>query len=180
MSRRFKLIFFKIIPLSLFLLSIGYIVYFQKQGNFHTITPGEAYRSAQLNRHILEDYIKKYNIKSILNLRSDNVDTAWYKEEAKVCKDNSIAYYSVPLSAVREPTDREIAAVVEVFKSAPRPILIHCKGGADRSGLVAAMWKVIVDKEPKSEAKKQLSPLFFHFAIGRTAAMDKFFKKWQP
>jgi undecaprenyl-diphosphatase len=62
----------------------------------------------------------------------------------------------------------------------PRPVLIHCKQGADRTGLVAAMWKVIVDKEPKSEARKQLSPIFFHFPICRTASLDRFFKKWQP
>jgi hypothetical protein len=42
------------------------------------------------------------------------------------------------------------------------------------------MWKVIVDKEPKSEAKKQLSLLFGHLPIGKTAAMDKFFHNWNP
>ena len=48
------------------------------------------------------------------------------------------------------------------------------------SGLVAAMWKVIVDKEPKSEAGKQLSILYGHLPIGKTTATDHFFENWTP
>jgi undecaprenyl-diphosphatase len=42
------------------------------------------------------------------------------------------------------------------------------------------MWKVIVDKEPKSEAAKELSILYGHIPIGKTIAMDHFFEKWNP
>jgi len=179
MSRRFRLTFFIIISILLLLL-ISSIIYFEEQGNFHTITPGEAYRSAQLDRDELKYYIKKYNIKSILSLRGDNPNADWYREEIKTCMDNHVAHYSVALSAKHEPSERDIRKIAEIFSSIPRPVLIHCKQGADRSGLVAAMWKVIVDKEPKSEARKQLSPMFFHFPIGKTASLDRFFKKWQP
>jgi protein tyrosine/serine phosphatase len=179
MPRRFRPTFLIIISVLLLLLT-GYILYFGEQGNFHTITPGEAYRSAQLDRDELEYYIKKYNIKSILNLRGDNPDADWYKEEIKTCADNHVAHYSVALSAKHEPGQAEIRKITGLFSSMPRPALIHCQQGADRSGLVAAMWKVIVDKEPKSEAKKQLSPMFFHFPIGRQASLDRFFEKWQP
>jgi len=55
------------------LLPAGYFgVYMQVQGNFHPITPGEAYRSAKLDRDELEHYIKKYNIKSIVNLLGED------------------------------------------------------------------------------------------------------------
>lgn len=177
-SRKFKLTFF-IISILLILL-ISYILYVEEQGNFHTITHGEAYRSAQLDRDELEYYIKKYGIKSILNLRGDHLNAKWYKEEIKTCEDNHVAYYSVALLASCEPSERDVRNIIELFSSMPRPVLIHCKHGADRSGLVAAMWKVIVDKEPKSEARKQLSPMFFHFSIGSTASLDRFFEKWQP
>jgi protein tyrosine/serine phosphatase len=180
MSRRFKLTFFIIIPTSLLLLSISYVLYFEVQGNFHTITPGEAYRSAQLDGHKLEYYIKKYNIKSILSVRGDNKNAGWYRDEIKTCIDNCVVRYSVALSVEHEPSQTDIKKITEIFNKARRPVLIHCKAGADRTGLVAAMWKVIVDKEPKSEAEKQLSLMFFHFSIGRTASLDRFFKKWQP
>ena len=47
-------------------------------------------------------------------------------------------------------------------------------------GLVAAMLKVIVDKEPKSEAKKQLSILYGHVPLLGRAAKDRFFEEWNP
>jgi protein tyrosine/serine phosphatase len=180
MSRRFRLTFFIIIPISLLFLLISYVLYFEEQGNFHMITPGEAYRSGQLNGDELKYYIKKYNIKSVFSLRGGNANADWYREETKICIDNRVAYYSIALSARHEPSEKDIKEITEIFSSAPRPVLIHCKGGADRTGLVAAMWKVIIDKEPKSEARNQLSPMFFHFSIGKTASLDRFFEKWQP
>ena len=165
----------------LLLLPAGYFgVYMQVQGNFHPITPGEAYRSAKLDRDELEHYIKKYNIKSIVNLLGEDPRKPWYQEELQVSAEHNIKHYDISLSATQEPTDEDTRRLVEIFKTAPRPVLIHCKGGSDRSGLAAAMWKVIVDKEPKSEACKQLSILYGHFPIGKTSAMDHFFDHWDP
>jgi protein tyrosine/serine phosphatase len=151
----------------------GYFgVYMQVQGNFHPITPREAYRSAKLDREELEHYIKKYNIKSIVNLLGEDPRKSWYQEELQVSAKHNIRHYDISLSATEK--------LIEIFKTAPRPVLIHCKGGSDRSGLAAAMWKVIVDKEPKSEAQKQLSILYGHFPLGKTSAMDHFFEHWDP
>lgn len=178
MSRRLKL--FIIASILLLLLTASFILYMEEQGNFHPITRGEAYRSAQLDRDELEYYIKKYNIKSILNLRGKNQDAPWYMEEKKVSAKHNVQHYDVSLSASHEPTEDDVRKLMEIFKHAPRPILIHCQAGADRSGLVAAMWKVIVDKEPKSEAGKQLSILYGHLPIGKTTAADHFFENWNP
>ena len=165
----------------LLLLPAGYFgVYMQVQGNFHPITVGEAYRSAKLDRDKLEYYVKKYNIKSIVNLIGEDPRKPWYQEELQVSAAHNIRHYDISLSATEEPTEENTRKLVEIFQHAPRPVLIHCKGGSDRSGLAAAMWKVIVDKEPKSEARKQLSILYGHLPIGKTSAMDHFFEQWEP
>ena len=168
-----------ILSLSLIVIG-GYIVYILETSNFHTITPAEAYRSAQLSDKKLEYYIKQNHIKSILNLRGGSSDMQWYRDEISMSAKYKVTHYDVTLSSSREPSTDDIKKIIEIFKSAPRPILIHCKAGADRSGLVAAMWKVFVDKEPKSEAKKQLSIFFGHIPVGGTYAMDHFFYKWNP
>ena len=164
MSRRLK--FIAAFLLSLLILNAGYFLYMEEQGNFHAITPSVAYRSAQLDRDELEYYIKKYNISSILNLRGKNPDKSWYKEEMEVSKEQNVKHYDIALSASQKPTKEDVRKLMEIFEQAPRPILIHCQGGADRSGLAAAMWKVIVDKKPKSEAGKQISILYGHIPIG--------------
>lgn len=165
----------------LFLLLLGgYAIYLLETGNFHAITPGVAYRSAQLNRSDLKYYIGKYNIKSIVNLRGENREQQWYQEEIAVSTELNMAHYDVPLSASQEPEIKDIGKLMEIFKSAPRPVLIHCQAGADRSGLVAAMWKVVVDQEPKANAQRQLTILYGHMPLGGTIAMDRFFERWTP
>jgi undecaprenyl-diphosphatase len=162
------------------LLALGYVLYVKIQGNFHAITPGQAYRSAQLDRDELAHYVKQYNIKSVLNLRGSNAGERWYEDELAACQELKVMHYDVELSAYREPTDTQVRQLLDIFNTAPRPLLIHCNSGADRAGLVAAMWKVAVDKEPKAQAAKQLSICYGHLPLGRTQAMERFFEKWSP
>jgi undecaprenyl-diphosphatase len=128
----------------------------------------------------LEYYVTKYGIKSIVNLTGEHTGKPWYSEELQVSAEHHIKHYDIQLWAHHAPAEKDVEKLMEIFKTAPRPVLIHCRGGSDRSGLVAAMWKVIVDKEPKSEAQKQLSILYGHFPIGKTSAMDHFFQNWDP
>jgi len=162
---------------------LGAAIYAYKEAeecNFHQITKGEAYRSAQMAGDELRHYIDVYHIKSILNLRGKEPNERWYNEEIKASADKAVMHYDILLSAYSEPTAENVQAIIGLIKSAPRPVLIHCQGGADRSGLVAAMWKVIVDKESKSEADKQLSIFYGHLPFGPVSAMDRFFKNWRP
>ncbi len=162
------------------LLLAGYILVVNLQGNFHPITPGEAYRSGQPDEHMLAQYKEQYNIKSVLNLRGSHPGESWYEEEMAASAKLNLVHYDVGLSASHELTKDDVRQLIDVFRTAPRPILIHCQAGADRSGLVAAMWKVAVNKIPKAEAKKELSLRYGHISFGENGAMDRFFEKWQP
>jgi undecaprenyl-diphosphatase len=179
LSRRLRIVIAALVLLML--PPAGYFgVYMRVQGNFHAITPGEAYRSAKLDKEKLEYYVKKYNIKSIVNLIGEDPRKPWYQKERQVSAEHNIRHYDLSLSATEPPTPADARRLVEIFQTAPRPVLIHCKGGSDRSGLAAAMWKVVVDNEPKSEARKQLSILYGHLPIGKTTALDDFFAQWEP
>lgn len=167
-----------IFVLLLFLFA-GYL-FLEEYDNFHPITHGKAYRSAQLDRDELEYYIRKYNIRSIINLRGDDLRAQWYREEKQVSEKYQVKLYDLSLSACREPDEREIRTLIMLFNRVPRPVLIHCRGGSDRSGLAAAIWKVVIDKEPKKEAGKQLSLVFGHIPFGKTASLDRFFQNWNP
>jgi protein tyrosine phosphatase (PTP) superfamily phosphohydrolase (DUF442 family) len=165
---------------SLMVVLFSTVFYEFEQNNFHLITAGEAYRSAQPDGAELAYYIRKYHIKSVLNLRGANPGETWYTDELSVSSKNNVAHYDISLSAYQEPQEKDIRTLTDIFVHAPRPLLIHCQAGADRSGLVAAMWKEFVDKEPKAEAMKQLSIFFGHLSVGSASAMDTFFEKWNP
>ena len=56
--------------------------------------------------------------------------------------------------------------------------MVHCKAGADRSGLAAVFWKMVVDGAPKPVVLQQLSICFGHIPFGPTQARDRLLEKW--
>jgi protein tyrosine phosphatase (PTP) superfamily phosphohydrolase (DUF442 family) len=177
-NKRTKWMF--IILTAVLFLPASYFIYMEEQGNFHAITPGEAYRSAQMDSDELRHYIRKYNIKSIINLRGKRSGRRWYREELKVSRQLNCRHYDLSIPPDKSPSPEQVKKLLHLFETAPRPVLLHCKAGADRSGLAAALWKAVVDGAPKKLAGKQLSLRFGHFPIGPTSALDDFFIKWQP
>ena len=146
--------------------------------NFHPVTPGEAYRSAQLEAGELGTYIKKYRIASVVNLRGPSPESAWYQAERRACRAHGVRHYDLALSAVRIPDSAAIRALRDIYQQAPRPILIHCRAGSDRTGLAAALWKLWVDRAPASEARRQLSIVYWHMPFGEATAMDRAFLRY--
>jgi protein tyrosine/serine phosphatase len=57
-------------------------------------------------------------------------------------------------------------------------VLIHCQSGADRTGLVAAIYEYAVAARPAEEAEEQLSLRYGHvpYLWSRTGAMDRSFE----
>ncbi|MDD5021608.1 MAG: tyrosine-protein phosphatase [Endomicrobiaceae bacterium] len=156
-----------------------YFSYNWISGNFHTITIKQAYRSKQLSKKQFEHYIKKYDIKSILNLRGSEPGIQWYEDEIAVSKAYGVEHYDLEIHAMELPDDKDMTEIINILKSAQRPILIHCLGGADRSGLVSAIWKIVIEKESKEKASKQLSVFYGHMPFGRARAMDRWLAKYR-
>lgn len=157
----------------------GRVWYLEEQGNFHAIAPGEAYRSAQLDRDELEHYIRKYDIRSIINLRGERADKDWYREEIATAHALGVRHFDYDgIGATRPPSTRDLAKLLALFAAAPRPVLLHCQAGADRSGLAAAIWKEVVDGASASQARRQLSLRYGHMPVGPTRVLDTFFDAW--
>lgn len=152
--------------------------YLEEYANFHPITPGEAYRSAQLDQDQLEYYVRKYQIQSIINLGGKKERYQWYKNEIETSQKLGVRHFDLRLSARKAPSALKISELLRLFEIAPRPVLIHCQAGADRSGLAAAVWKVVIDGSTKSTAQKQLSIRFGHVPFGPSQVMDDFFENW--
>ncbi|MHB1861538.1 MAG: dual specificity protein phosphatase family protein [Gemmatimonadaceae bacterium] len=153
----------------------GYLGVLQLTGNVHVVDQGQLYRSAQLNQREFERVISKYGIKSIVNLRGAHPSDTWYVDEVGVAKARAVTHYDIGISAEHIVTPAQIASILAVLRAAPKPILIHCQGGADRSGLVAALYEAVIEGKSVDEADGQLSLRYGHFPYlgSRTGAMDQ-------
>jgi protein tyrosine/serine phosphatase len=52
-----------------------------------------------------------------------------------------------------------------MLKDAPKPILIHCRGGADRTGLASVLYSQRIAGIPTGRAEQQLSLYFGHVGV---------------
>jgi protein tyrosine phosphatase (PTP) superfamily phosphohydrolase (DUF442 family) len=146
-------------------------------GNFHTVKAGQLYRSAQLDKAELGTIIDRYHIKSVLNLRGPNPESAWYKDELAAIREHAVDHYDVGISAHQPPTPEQMARILVILRTAAKPLLIHCKAGSDRTGLVAALYRYAVAGEPAEQAASELSLRFGHFPYltSKTGAMGDSF-----
>ena len=133
-------------------------------GNVHEVDAGQLYRSAQLKPKQLAYYTRKYGIKSIINLRGANPDKKWWQLEKSFSEKMSILHYDIPMSACVLTSKENLLTLLCLYKEAPRPILIHCQGGADRTGEAAALWKLEQQSCSKKEALEQLALRYGHFS----------------
>jgi protein tyrosine/serine phosphatase len=155
-----------------------YLAGLQLTGNVHTVEPGALYRSAQLGESALTDVIDDYHIKSVINLRGADPQASWYRSEIAVSRARGVVHYDLPMSANSLVDPSTMARISALLRSAPKPVLIHCQSGADRSGLVAAIYEYAIAARSPAEAAAQLSLRYGHvpYLWSRTGAMDKSFE----
>lgn len=157
----------------------GWAFYLQQTGNVHAVEAGRVYRSNTLGAAQLEAVINTDNIRTILNLRGGKATDSWYAREREIASRHGINYVDVPMSDDRVPDPATLDRLIEVLRTAQQPLLIHCKAGADRTGLASALYQYLVEGKDPSVASGQLSFFYGHFPwLGsKTSAMDSAF--WQ-
>ncbi len=167
----------KIIYLILLLGAFAW-AYINVYGNFYKID-NDAYRSGQLNSINMPIYIHALHIKSILNLRGES-KAKWYSIEKQIAQENNVSIFNFGISSMGYYDFNQTSTLVQMIKNAPKPLLIHCLGGADRSSLASALYLYGVKHTSKSEAIKQLAWYYGHIPSIRPHVinLDKSFENY--
>jgi protein tyrosine/serine phosphatase len=153
----------------------AYTGYQHVSGNFHEIIAGQYYRSGQLTAPQLEDVVRQYGIKTIINLRGKS-ERDWYRDEIAASTRLGVGHLDFKMSARKELTLVQVDQLTAMMRDAPKPLLVHCQAGADRTGLASVIYLNRIAKVGEVRAELQLSPLYGHFGIPYltgTYAMDR-------
>ncbi len=150
--------------------------------NFDVIVKGEAYRSAQPSAEDIRAYARDHGIATIINLRGANPGAPWYDEEVNTANALGIGHIDFGISANRKLTSTQVTTLVRLLNQAPKPLLIHCLAGADRTGLASALYVAGVAGLDEASAEQQLSLRYGHYAIPvlGTWAMDQTWENVEP
>lgn len=153
----------------------GFYLFVNYDDNFYALKDGVIYRSAQLDANALEKHIVSQNLKTFVNLRGPNPDKDWYRTESNIAKKNGITLIDIPLSSSERIRPDQARTYIDLINQAPKPLLIHCLNGSDRTGFISAVY-LIQNGVDEITASHQLALRYGHFPYGPwsdTKAMDE-------
>lgn len=152
--------------------------------NFHQVDE-LVFRSAQLSGKALDHYIRKYNIKTIINLRGENRDKKWWQEEHRIAYIHGVKHINISMNSKTLPSKENLKLLLDAFKEIyknkgitfhERRVLIHCAGGADRTSEAAALW--VYNRTKNSDAALNQLRLKYRHNRHSKPAKVRFIRIW--
>lgn len=141
--------------------------------NFNKVND-ELYRGARLQSAEGYQYLKSLGIKTIINLQGGDLHSKLGKiigkiepgerpeiieKEKETAFNIGMNFINTPLNSLQEVTHEEDVAIDETldFMNDPtyQPVYIHCEHGADRTGLLVALYRVKYEGMSVQDAHKE-------------------------
>jgi uncharacterized protein (TIGR01244 family) len=143
--------------------------------NKHKVAAG-VWRSAQpAPWHIRK--LARDGVRTVINLRGDYHNGS-YRLEREACARYGMNFIDFRVRSRAAPTREEVRAARDLFETAEYPVLIHCKSGADRAGLMSALYLIFKEGKSVEEAKSELSLRYGHIRQADTGVLDYFFERY--
>ena len=124
--------------------------------NLNQVTPF-LYRSAQPDAAGFMNMATTLKVKTVIDLRESQTDAAYLG-------DSKIRPFYVPMNALHITNEQIIAALALIRAHQNEgPILVHCQHGADRTGVVIAMYRIIYQGWSKQQAVDEMKNGGYNF-----------------
>jgi protein tyrosine/serine phosphatase len=155
-----KKIFFAIV--GIVLIGVGKYVYDMNiNHNFETITEGKVYKSGVIPPNEIADYVKKYKIKSIIDLRfpgtgddvnNPEVPAELTAEKEAVAKIKGVNYFNNGSDQV--PAQKNLDMFFSIMDNKNNyPVLIHCYHGVGRAEMYSAIYRIEYENMDRDQAR---------------------------
>ena len=136
--------------------------------NFCVVTPGVLWRAESPTRSDAQ-WLVAHGVRTVISLQLD-VRRSFESARLDPGIVRSVTYYRVRNFAATQVLthrhlDDHVAEVLAIIQQAPKPVLISCRAGVDRTGVIAAAYRVLVDGMSREKAIKE---------------MDGFHSPWDP
>jgi len=144
--------------------------------NKHKIADKDGWRAAQPAPHQIWG-LKRSGIKTIVNLRGERLCGSYWLETA-ACARHGIKLENFQVRSRAAPTQKELHGARELFQRIEYPMLMHCKSGADRVGMMSVLFLHVRHGWPIEKALGQLSLKYGHIRQADTGVLDHFFETY--
>lgn len=108
----------------------------------------EVYRSGQPDEEGFRQ-MAQAGIRTVINLRE-------YHRDDKKAAGSGLQLLRYPVAA-GEVTLDDLESILRMIRQAPKPVLVHCWHGSDRTGIVIAAYRIVEQNISVEEAEKELT-----------------------
>ena len=136
--------------------------------NMHEISPG-VFRSNYPDTSRISALADR-GITTIISLRGKG-SNPWSLIEEEACASHGIELHCVSLKATAAPSQTAMMELISLFRRVKKPLLFHCKSGADRAGLASAIYLMVIEGKSVANARRMLATRYFHFPFLRTGVL---------
>lgn len=148
------------------LAAVGAIVWRHKTGPYHfmVVEPGVLYRSGWMNPGNQEKIVKKYEIRTVVNLclPTEQAYLNNYTDEQQVCRKNGVELINIPMPGNTPPTEEQRTQWLNLLRDKDKqPIIVHCAQGVTRTGVMVAIYEMEFLHKDNAQTLKEL-PRFGH------------------
>lgn len=128
--------------------------------NFGVIVPKQFFRSGQPDLQDLKAILPK-GIKTLINLKEEGVEDF----ERRLAEKYHVSLHHIPMSAEFPPTEAQLETYFSLLDNPGNyPIWMHCQGGADRTGVMTAVYRLEYQNWSKVKAILEMVR-YFHIPL---------------
>jgi tyrosine-protein phosphatase SIW14 len=134
------------------------------------VSPGRVYRSGQMTAEGFRDAVDRYRLHTVINLQDEYPDPElpWHYfggghiAESELCHRLGVRYVWLPPDIIaRRKIPAERPRAIDRFLAimddpANHPVLIHCRAGLHRTGVMAAVYRMEYENYSPAEALRDL------------------------
>lgn len=108
----------------------------------YEVVPGVLYRCGRMRHDLFEDTVRRYRIRTLVDLRSEETEPGHGKEtEAQWAVRNGLLYFN--LSVVRFSWEVWAANLIKLATTPKcQPVLVHCHHGRTRTNILIAIYRI--------------------------------------
>lgn len=141
--------------------------------NFHAVS-AQAYRSGQPSPRHLRARIPRYGIRTVINLRGADPANPMLALEEDLCARMGVEIHHLRLYSRDMPDPALLHEIHALLQKIAYPVWFHCKSGADRAGLFAALYLHWMQGVPLAQTRQLRLWPFFHYRWAKTGLLDHF------
>jgi hypothetical protein len=121
--------------------------------NFGVVAEGKVFRSGELTPGAMRRVVEKYGVKTVVDLGAYETGSEGERRQQRTADVLGVARYKFDLEGDGTGNPNAYVLALRLMTdSSKQPVLVHCSAGSERTGVLTALYRNIVEGKSVAEA----------------------------